>query len=802
MIAVKALRSEQGRPLSAEEIYRQPEAEPQRSRLPGVLALAVTAVALYIKSLFPSQASTEAPTEARPDVEEEGPAAAARKQAEAEPEAEVSPEDQTGSIGNKPAPAEPGLPRAIGSGSPFQAVPGLADFLGIDSPAIDYEQLPLPRFRPAEFEQGVGRQSNDNGRAIAFGSGGGGGGSGSSTTGEAEQLARIENPLAGLPSISAPYNPVIVLPPDGGDGDGEDEGEGEDPTGPGPDDPRQNRAPRLSGPVHLHDLAGCQTLLLTLAALLAGASDADADTLSVANLRVTGGELTRVAEGWLFTPTQGRFGPVTLSYEVSDGTVSVPQTAQFNIVEFTEITGTAAADTLLGTECRDVIEGREGDDMIDARGGADIVRAGSGNDIIVAGAGDDLIQAGAGNDIVFGGAGNDTIFGGAGDDRLFGDDGDDSLHGEEGDDLLVGGAGNDYLSGGEGNDTLHGGEGDDILLGGAGADTLHGESGNDTLDGGEGQDLIKAGAGDDIALGGAGADTLFGEAGADTLRGGEGDDCLIGGAGNDILQGEAGDDTLRGGQGDDVLEGGTGRDHVIAGSGDDHVVATADATADCYEGGSGVDTLDFSGTRQGVTVDLTEGKAFGLEIGEDTIRGFEEVRGGDGDDCFLIGETAMTVTGGKGGDVFRFLLSKAATQEEDEGDDEADMQEHGEGAQQASGQDEDDDEAEAQEGGGEARELIHEILDLEVGDRIVVKQYSLGKRDDEAGQDEDVAGDEDDDDGFAAVYGEDAGDSRPFRFRIEKIDDEDRTFVDVYSELDDVKDFSIEIYGNHKLYYC
>ncbi|MFN3670797.1 MAG: calcium-binding protein [Bosea sp. (in: a-proteobacteria)] len=821
MIAIKALRPDQPRDLSADDLYRKPEAEPQRSRLPAALALAVTAIALYVKSLFPSQA-TPVPSEARPEAEEQGAQPAARQQAQDAAPDDAAPEDQTGSIAGKSAPADPGAPRAIGSGGPFEAAPGLPDFLGIDSPAIDYEQLPLPRFRAAEFEPGVGRESNDNGRAVPLGSGGaggggGGGGGGGSGAAEAEQLARIENPLANLPSVSAPFNPVIVVAPTGPDaGDGEEEGEDDEgPGGETPVDPRPNRAPRVAGPVYLHDIAGCQTLLLTLAALLAGASDADADALSVSNLRVSGGELTRVAEGWLFTPTPGQFGPVTLSYQVSDGMTATPQTAQFTVVEFTQITGTAAADTLLGTECKDVIEGGDGDDSIDARGGADLVRAGAGNDIVVGGAGHDIIYAGAGDDIVFGGAGDDAIYGGAGNDRLFGDDGDDVIHGEEGDDLLIGGAGNDILDGGAGDDTLHGGEGDDIVLGGAGNDTLHGEAGNDTLDGGDGADLIAAGAGDDIALGGAGADRLYGEAGHDTLRGGEGDDCLVGGEGDDVLQGEQGDDTLLGGAGADVIDGGAGRDHVRAGSGDDHVVASADASADCYEGGSGSDTLDFSGTREGVTVDMSRGRAVGIEIGEDTLIGFEALVGGEGDDCFLIGETATTLTGGKGGDVFRFLLPDERDERDEDAADDADAddadEDEGDEAHAAPASDDDaeddadaddaDDRERSSHGDGDDRALIHEILDLEVGDRIVVKQYRIGKREDEADDEAADAADDDEDDGFARIYGDEAGDSRPFRFRIEKVDEEDRTFVDVYADLEDVKDFSIEIYGNHKLYY-
>ena len=44
-------------------------------------------------------------------------------------------------------------------------------------------------------------------------------------------------------------------------------------------------------------------------------------------------------------------------------------------------------------------------------------------------------------------------------------------------------------------------------------------------------------------------------------------------------------------------------------------------------------------------------------------------------------------------------------------------------------------------------------------------------------------------------------DDRPFRFRIEKVGEDERTYVDVYVEQQEAKDFSIEIYGSHKLYY-
>ena len=89
------------------------------------------------------------------------------------------------------------------------------------------------------------------------------------------------------------------------------------------------------------------------------------------------------------------------------------------------------------------------------------------------------------------------------------------------------------------------------------------------------------------------------------------------------------------------------------------------------------------------------------------------------------------------------------------------------------------------------RDLIHQILDLEAGDRIVVKQYQIRRM---------IDGDptnDGDDDPFDRTYGDDGDDAgRPFRFRIEKIGDDDRTFVDVYVQQNDEKDYSIEIQGS------
>ena len=88
------------------------------------------------------------------------------------------------------------------------------------------------------------------------------------------------------------------------------------------------------------------------------------------------------------------------------------------------------------------------------------------------------------------------------------------------------------------------------------------------------------------------------------------------------------------------------------------------------------------------------------------------------------------------------------------------------------------------------RELIHEILDLEAGDRIIISQYQFAT---------DVDGDptnNGDEDPFGLAYGEDGATFQPFKFRIDKIGDDDWTFVDVFIQQDAEKDFSIEILGS------
>jgi Ca2+-binding RTX toxin-like protein len=197
---------------------------------------------------------------------------------------------------------------------------------------------------------------------------------------------------------------------------------------------------------------------------------------------------------------------------------------------------------------------------------------------------------------------------------------------------------------------------DNTITGTATDDTIYGEEGDDTLNGGLGLDALYGGAGDDTLNAGASTAGVFafGEDGDDTLNGNAGSDNLIGGAGNDRIRGGAGKDFLSGGIGDDWL--------------------TPGADPNMVDGGEGNDTVDYSGSGAGVTVDLRvvlkPVPGLGGYAQGDVISGIENVvgssfgdrlvgdggrnrlDGGDGDDLLEGGARRDTLIGGRGDDIY------------------------------------------------------------------------------------------------------------------------------------------------------
>lgn len=290
---------------------------------------------------------------------------------------------------------------------------------------------------------------------------------------------------------------------------------------------------------------------------------------------------------------------------------------------------------------------------------SDTLTSGDGNgmpDVFIKDLGD------TGANVLTGGAGSDTLSGGKGADTLDGGSGDDLLTGGDGDDILAGGDNNDLLNGGLGNDTLAGDNNNDLLIGGLGDDTLSGGAGDDVLLTGDGAGTIvdgaprltsysETGGGNDTLDGGAGLDLaymlygdrtgniVFDNRNATTYNGVSIDNWF----GGSVIRVEqilflagSGADTITGGGGDDLIRGGAG--------------------VDVLDGWTGVDTLDYSDKTLGVSVTLSTTSDSIATVGgvaEDTIRNFENVYGGAGND--VLGGSGLNnrLLGGAGDDLLQ-----------------------------------------------------------------------------------------------------------------------------------------------------
>ncbi len=502
-----------------------------------------------------------------------------------------------------------------------------------------------------------------------------------------------------------------------------------------------NRRPQISGPVLLSDQFVCIMLMFSLSDLLRGATDIDGDALSVKNLSVSNGELELVDGIYHFHSDDA--GPVTVNYEITDGKLSVVQTASFNVLAKPPIVGTDEDDVLLGTACADEIIGKDGDDRIDAREGDDAIDGGAGNDHIVGGAGNDVVWGGSGDDVILGNAGNDMLFGGTGNDRIFGGDGNDLIGGDEGNDIIYGDAGNDVIDGGSGNDQLHDGEGQDRANGGEGDDAFIASIDN-----------VK-----DQFIGGEGKDTLDYSAAESNL--------VINLVTNEVITSAtisdifASIESFVGGSGDDIFIAATPAFQevnavVVVVSEDDFEDSLAESSdvAITYNGGAGTDTLDYVATSEALLINTVEGTVHKNSGLNEHFSNIEIIIGGDGDDLFIVGAEALTLDGHGGDDTY--IITEHAT--------EADSPYH--------------------------------IKNFEVGDRINVLRYDIFERDDD-----------EDETSLENMYGSEESDRDetldsviPIRVRRHDLENDTyRTFVDVDMDGDETFDISVELDGHHHL---
>ncbi|MBS0260989.1 MAG: hypothetical protein JSS02_03460, partial [Planctomycetes bacterium] len=187
---------------------------------------------------------------------------------------------------------------------------------------------------------------------------------------------------------------------------------------------------------------------------------------------------------------------------------------------------------------------------------------------------------------------------------------------------------------------------------------------------------------------------VYGQAGNDTISVGSTvtlPTYLYGDDGNDTLTGGGGNDSLDGGAGNDTLAGGAGNDTLVGRSGDDTYVFAANT----WLGSDGVfdegnNTLDFSKTTVGITVDLTKinenqtiNNNLQLWLGGGAIQnvtggsgndiltgnrvdnvliggaGDDQLYGGDGNDTLIGGAGNDQLVGGAGNDIYSFTANSA-----------------------------------------------------------------------------------------------------------------------------------------------
>jgi Ca2+-binding RTX toxin-like protein len=346
----------------------------------------------------------------------------------------------------------------------------------------------------------------------------------------------------------------------------------------------------------------------TAAALVDGGEGTD-----LLFLRSTGGFLRPDANGDGLADMAPAM-PGSWTVDLANGTMSDGYGSSGALANIENVTGSAAADTIMGNDGANVLGGGAGHDRIVGRGGADTLSGGSGGDRFVyesvsdsaAAARDRILDFQSGIDLldvsalapsqvvlsqamdgavaytlvtVTSAAGTaeirvegsitaaDVVTEGAapppGPRPIIGTAGDDVLEGTAESDIIQGLAGNDTLRGLASADLLEGGDGNDLLVGGDGADTMRGGAGDDVYVVAQAGDLAEENAGE-------GADEIHTSLASFSLAALVNIENLTGTAfGTQMLTGNALANRIRSGFGDDLLDGGAGADHLEGGHDND-----------------------------------------------------------------------------------------------------------------------------------------------------------------------------------------------------------------------------------------
>lgn len=263
------------------------------------------------------------------------------------------------------------------------------------------------------------------------------------------------------------------------------------------------------------------------------------------------------------------------------------------------INGTNGMDMLTGTNEDDVVHGLRGNDVLVGSVGADVLDGGAGFDTV------DYSWSAAGVNIELGsGVSKPGIGGDAEGDMLTSIE---KVIGSQFDDTLITSVAGRTLEGGWGNDTY--------IINAVGSKIIEPSGWN-------------YGYGDQVL-------TSLAHFKLDENI----ERLTYTGAGKFTGYGNAGDNVITGGAGNDVLLGGGGADHLI--------------------GGAGWDTASYTDSAEGLTFDLANGSnTTGIARG-DTFTDIEAIRGSNHDDVFLGGKTFKSVDGAGGFDTVDYSMSDA-----------------------------------------------------------------------------------------------------------------------------------------------
>src|SRR5581483_2239067 len=355
------------------------------------------------------------------------------------------------------------------------------------------------------------------------------------------------------------------------------------------------------------------------------------------------------------------------------------------------------------------VTGSSKDDSLTGDGNANVLTGAAGNDTLTGGAGKDTLSGGANSDIFIVGTGDavsgETYDGGAGNDTLKvtgdADFTDSSLLSIENLTFNTSGAATVTLTAAQLGGTnlaaalavTASANDDHIVINAASASTIDLSAWSFTQWGASGTDTI-------TINGSTGADTITGSVKDDIINAGQGTDSVAGGGGNDTINYVAGDgaDTINGdggtgtaGSADKLEISGTGTDSVSVVVSSDTVTKVGGGSISNIEQvdldlGAGTDSVDFTGTTQALTVDLSTGTATGFNTfnnvenvtggsnddaltgdAQDNVlvgaAGNDTIDGGDGNDTLTGGTGLDTLTGGNGNDTFVVAAGDVVTGE-------------------------------------------------------------------------------------------------------------------------------------------